>query len=790
MNFVRLPAAVFCVFSFALAQDVPFPRPQVTPLVESAGFNDEPSMARAADGSYYVAWVSFRDGADTLQVARYERTGETFRSRRSWQVAGGKGTYVLSPRLVAAGEGAHLVYAQEVNRNWEIFAVRCGVNGPSKPLNVSRHPASDTKPAAAWGQDTLWIAWESNRENTRRILVAAVRGEKVSPAEIASGEGKSHYSPSVAVYPEGLVSVAWHSFRTHNYDVWLRQRRPESGWGTERRMTSAPSIDRHPVLSVHRGELWLAYENAEMESYLLGRTNVRRLILGKVDARGVLVPVIAGGKSPLEERCEAPSWAFDQTGRLWVTFLRPRQPRGGWDVFLAGHTGARWMQPVRVSLRKGMDRTPSVALDGDYAVLAFQADEFPETWAQYDPSSTSAARSEILLAAVDLRHAPPAASSLAVETLSEPGAPFEAASLRVAYGEDAETPSIDYQGQSLKLFYGDLHAHSDISVCNRCGDQSLDENYQHRRDINRMDFVAMTDHDYNFVPYLWNYSAKLVRANEDPGRLMTFLAEEWTSSFEKYSPEHPYGYYGHRNLILGDTFFPRWFDSSNGDTPAELWGALRRMKAGFVNIPHQLADTGNVPTDWNFTDEEAQPVAEIFQVRGSYEHHGTPRQAQRATPPGYFLQDAWARGKIIGVIASPDHGGGRGKACVFAPELTREGVLEAIRQRHTFGTTAARMFLDVRVNGRLMGEKTAVPGGRPVEVRVSARCPGDIDRIEVCRSNRFVYTVRPEGRSAEFTFVDTAPLGGYSYYYVRVIQKDQEIAWSSPVFLGTPPVTK
>jgi hypothetical protein len=32
--------------------------------------------------------------------------------------------------------------------------------------------------------------------------------------------------------------------------------------------------------------------------------------------------------------------------------------------------------------------------------------------------------------------------------------------------------------------------------------------------------------------------------------------------------------------------------------------------------------------------------------------------------------------------------------------------------------------------------------------------------------------------------VDTAPLAGKSYYYVRVVQKDEEMAWSSPVWLG------
>ena len=769
----------------ALAQDVPLPNPRITPLAESAGFNDEPAMVRAADGSYYVAWVSFRDGWDTLQLARYERSGEVFQSRGAWQVAGGKGVYVLGPRLAAAGDGAYLVFAQEVNRNWEIFAVRCGAQGPLRPFNVSNHPGSDSRPAAWWHDDTLWVAWESNRERKRSILLTAVRDQKPGLVEQVSGESRSNYAPAIAAHGGGVVSVAWHSFRGNNYDVWLRQRRPDGSWSGEQRLTSAGSIDRNVELNARGAELWLAYENAGMENYLLGRTNQRVLTLGRFDATGIQLPRAAGGKSPFSERAEAPSWAFDSQGRLWAAFLRPRLPRGGWDVFLAGHTGERWLEPRRVSARKGMDRAPSITVDGDYAVIAFQSDEFPETWDQYDPSRTSTARSEIVLAAADLRHAPRAAAAMAFDPLAESGEDFEAGRLRVAYGEDAETPAIDYGGKPLKLFYGDLHAHSDVSVCNRCGDQSLEENYQHRRDINRMDFVAMTDHDYNFVPYLWNRSAKLVRANEDPGRLLTFLAEEWTSSFEKYSKEKPYGYYGHRNLILGDTFFLKWFDSSNGDTPSALWSALRRMRANFVNIPHQLADTGNVPTDWTFIDADAQPVAEIFQVRGSYEHHGAPRQAARSVPePGYFIQDAWARGTIIGVIASPDHGGGRGKACVYAPELTRDAILKAMKERHTFGTTAARMFLDVRVNGRLMGEKIAAAAGKPVEVRVRARCPGDIERIEVCRNNQYIYTVRPPGRSAEFTYVDNSPLDGYAYYYVRVIQADKEIAWSSPVFLG------
>jgi hypothetical protein len=70
-----------------------------------------------------------------------------------------------------------------------------------------------------------------------------------------------------------------------------------------------------------------------------------------------------------------------------------------------------------------------------------------------------------------------------------------------------------------------------------------------------------------------------------------------------------------------------------------------------------------------------------------------------------------------------------------------------------------------------------------VGIEVGVACPQDIQRIDLCRNNEFIYTKEGAGPTARFTFQDTAPLGGTSYYYVRVIQTDDEIAWSSPVWL-------
>ena len=758
--------------------------PDTVSVSADRGFNDEPTMVRATDGSTYVAWNSFGDGGDSLRLARYARDAAGVLARQGeWQVTGAKASYVLGPRLVSTGSAVALLYAGETSESeWDLFRVDAGPSGPAQPVRLTRDAGINIKPDGAWDGSRLWLAWEGNRSSWRCIYAAAGGGGGADSAELVSADECPNYGPSVAVLGNGEVCVAWHSFREHNYDIYLRRRSAAGAWGPEQRLTRAPSIDRHPVLFT-RGtdELWLTYENTTTGKYSIGATNRRRLIVARVEPDGTLSAPKGLAKSALFGRCEAGCPAFDESGRLWISHLRPRTPRAGWDTFLTGYTGESWMPLWRASAAKGMDRVPSLVIDGNKAVIVCQNDNLPVTWGKVE--DTPDATSNVFLAEVDISKAA-AATALALEPLVESADAFEAAALRVARGEDAETPSIDYRGRTLKLFYGDLHEHSNISVCNRLGDQSVDESYQHMRDIVRLDFACVTDHGYNINPYLWGFTAKLARVNHDPGRFLTFLAEEWTSSIEKYSEEYPYGYHGHRNLILADAYFPRWWNAKNGQTPAEMWSELRAMKANFAIIPHQLADTGNVPTDWDFVDEQAQPVAEIFQTRGSYEYKGTPREAKRSTPAGYFIQDAWARGIVIGVIASPDHGGGRGKACVYAPELTREAILDALRARHCFGTTASRVFLDVRVNGHLMGEKIPAAGGKPVTVQMHVRCPVEIERVEVCRNNEFVYTSQPEAKEANLTFTDTEPVDGKSYYYVRVIQTDEEIAWSSPVWLG------
>ncbi|MFN7920977.1 MAG: hypothetical protein U0Q16_12820 [Bryobacteraceae bacterium] len=56
-----------------------------------------------------------------------------------------------------------------------------------------------------------------------------------------------------------------------------------------------------------------------------------------------------------------------------------------------------------------------------------------------------------------------------------------------------------------------------------------------------------------------------------------------------------------------------------------------------------------------------------------------------------------------------------------------------------------------------------------------------------CISNKRVsYTLRPRTREANLEFTDRVQKPGQSWYCVRVMQEDEQIAWSSPVWITKP----
>ena len=140
-----------------------------------------------------------------------------------------------------------------------------------------------------------------------------------------------------------------------------------------------------------------------------------------------------------------------------------------------------------------------------------------------------------------------------------------------------------------------------------------------------------------------------------------------------------------------------------------------------------------------------------------------------------------------------------GLMSVQADRLDRHAIFQAMWNRRVVATTGPRMLLDFRLSGNPMGselsaaEMPELESRRVVEVSFHGTAP--VKQIDVIRSGLTVHSAPADGPGAELTWTDETPLQDallppakfcnhpFCYYYVRVTQTDDEVAWASPVWI-------
>ena len=193
--------------------------------------------------------------------------------------------------------------------------------------------------------------------------------------------------------------------------------------------------------------------------------------------------------------------------------------------------------------------------------------------------------------------------------------------------------------------------------------------------------------------------------------------------------------------------------------------------------------------DWASTvpDPELEPLVEVASVHGQSDSPDLPGVIYGAVP-GAFVQEQLARGLRFGLIGSTDGhdghpglsqlaGGGGGLAAIEGAELTREGLYAALKARRTYATNGPRIVLRVSAGGAPMG--STLPA-EPVQIEVRAVGTAAIERVELVSRHGVVGSRTGEGGVVFGTF-PIEPLAG-DFVYVRVIQEDGGLAWSSPFF--------
>ncbi|HEY8506663.1 MAG TPA: hypothetical protein VIL46_18920, partial [Gemmataceae bacterium] len=88
---------------------------------------------------------------------------------------------------------------------------------------------------------------------------------------------------------------------------------------------------------------------------------------------------------------------------------------------------------------------------------------------------------------------------------------------------------------------------------------------------------------------------------------------------------------------------------------------------------------------------------------------------------------------------------------------------------------------DVRCGGHIMGDAFELRTAPKLQIKVIGT--GPLEKIDVLRDSDVVATLEPEGIEFAGEWTDPDPPAGEHYYYVRVLQKDQELAWTSPMWV-------
>ena len=375
--------------------------------------------------------------------------------------------------------------------------------------------------------------------------------------------------------------------------------------------------------------------------------------------------------------------------------------------------------------------------------------------------------------------------------------------------EGRERHQVEVGGERLTLFFGDLHIHTELSPCSRHKDGDLAEEYDFYRLVAGLDFAALTDHTREFCDYDWALLCEVADLLYKPGEFVTFPAQEFVLT----RPDLCF----HRQVIYRDSGLPLLFRDNDPrvGTNADIWRIIGDLPV-FI-VLHQPADA-EMRGVYDDHDPRYQPLVEIYQLRGSYEKWGGPHwvydhraRLQEGAPDapewmrgkrgpeawlkrGLFVQDALAQGLIFGFSGGGEHEGS-GVTGVYARELTREAIFEALRARRCYATTGAKIVLDFRLGGHLMGSYVEGPVEPVVEVFVKGTAP--LSRVTIVKDNADVAAFEPGREEARIVWRDegapSAPgwRAPHHCYYVRVEQEDGHMAWSSPVFVkaveGTAP---
>ena len=359
---------------------------------------------------------------------------------------------------------------------------------------------------------------------------------------------------------------------------------------------------------------------------------------------------------------------------------------------------------------------------------------------------------------------------------------------------------------TYQLYFGQLHSHTQYSD----GSGTLDSALSYIRSLPvsaNVQFVAFTDHSNYFdsknapnveaalydttlvkdsdASHSWKtYKDTIAQFNkENAGNMVAIGGFEMTWS----------GGPGHINTFNTPGIVSRnnsTLNNKTDDAGMKAYYALLRQEEGKNSISqfnHPGTTFGNFK-DFNYWDPVIDSRMYMVEVGNGEGQIGAGGYYPSYEQYIMALDKGW---HLAPTNNQDNHKGKWGNAndardVILTDSFTEEGIYAAIRALRMYATEDKNLELTYAVNGLMMGSRiTEVPDKLNIEVTVNDPDASDsIAKVEVvANSGKVAYTWDNAAQlSSGKLSVTLDP--SYSYYFIRVTQKDGDLAVTSPVWVG------
>ena len=357
---------------------------------------------------------------------------------------------------------------------------------------------------------------------------------------------------------------------------------------------------------------------------------------------------------------------------------------------------------------------------------------------------------------------------------------------------------------NLNLYWGSFHNESEKYDATK----NIENCLRYFRDDKAMQFYATSnfDNEEETPNSVWKNIAALISELNEDERFTAFLGLQWLGTLNEE---------GLRQFIFTK-------DNKNILRKKDLkTNSLKKIYKTYaskemISIPSFTMGSESV-YDFKDFNPEFEKVVEIYNAWGSSEmssKQGNPRPISgkvKENENGSIQKALLANCRFGFVAGGLDDRGiyskffdtdqtqySPGLSAIISKDHSRDSLMEALQKRSCYATTGPRIVANFSVANEPMGSELS-----------SARKPGlvynryitgyvigttKLKEVVIIRNNKILTKFTPDDFICNFTYDDTENLldiciksdkekPPFTFYYVRAVQEDSNIVWTSPIWV-------